>query len=216
MPTVLRDVADALAGVAGTDFDIYTDPTATSPTTSPPHARQHEDINDAMTRLEKLVLARQAKTILNATTTVTNTTVETNLMTFSIPANSLAVDSVIRARLHGSMDCIATSGTFTFRVRVGANLAWDLLIPSQAGLLTVQPFYLDVLIVGKTLGVTGTVRAQGFAHAEISAQTDASEVRTPVVDTTINELLAVTVQMQTANVGNIVRAQTGCIVFDKV
>jgi hypothetical protein len=81
---------------------------------------------------------------LSSAVTLTNTTTETDILTYDVAPNTSTVGTVYRCELWGLIDNQATSGILMFRIRASTGATFvELQIPSQAGAATGAAFHLQ-------------------------------------------------------------------------
>ena len=142
--------------------------------------------------------------------TVTNTASETSLLptgvgTLTLPANFWKVGKTIRVSLLGDHTMDPTPPTTVIRVKLGsteilANASFTDANNSN------QFFRLNAVLTCRTLGVSGTIAAHGeFVMHEGSGAQDArylDQAAPVVVNTTVSQVLDVTVTFGTADSGS--------------
>ncbi len=154
-----------------------------------------------------------AENISGTEVTVTNTTTETDLYTFTIPAGDLVAGEVYRLRVTGLTDNQATSGTLTMRARLGGTSLGALSFASATGAQTDKAWWAELELVIRSTGSGGT--AYGTVHGQ-SMMPGTSQVQTATskqigVNTTIANDLKVTVQWGTASASNICKIETAVL-----
>ena len=94
--------------------------------------------------------------------TITNTTIETSIYSFSIPANELGTENRIRLVVLGQVNKGAGAGSFTLRFKYGATTltSQSITVVSNA---TNEPYFIEGFLVGDDatnaqLGGTRTTR----------------------------------------------------------
>lgn len=117
-------------GVANTDFDDFTNPTASDAlnSSSVPHALQHSNSNDALERVERYVLARGVRVAQTSTTTRTGTgSGDQTLMSWTLPGIASTGWVTTNTLLHlygaGTIDTTATGLLFDWKLKIGPVLA---------------------------------------------------------------------------------------------
>lgn len=135
---------------------------------------------------------------VTANTTVTNTTVETTLYTFSVPGGTLSTDNTLRLTLFGSLDGVAGSSNITIRLKYGAATLTTAVF-SRGG--SNQGFELVAHLSGDgtTSAQAGSLRFQ--AGENVSGVT-VSNGGTSAIDSTAAQNIVVTVQWVEAQAGN--------------
>lgn len=150
---------------------------------------------------------------LTSAVVVSNTAVETDTLTYTIPANRLAVGTTYRALLFGDTDNIATSGNFYWRFYVdGTRFTYWMgnTTEEQTGMAWV----IEILITCRTTGATGSIAGGGWSQRAISESFSVKGDLAVTVDTTAPIVIKATCQMETANAGNIFRTHVGVITLE--
>lgn len=163
--------------------------------------------------------AAAARSLLLATApssdqTVSNTTTETAMFTYTIPANFLAAGNYLSLRMWGNVDNIATSGILTLRIRWGGlsgSIFGSTALGSQASATTNKQWMLDLDIQCRSIGALGSLVAGGVAWVDFGATSSNSRMAggPSSQDTTAAKDLVVTAQWATADPGNIIRLRGG-------
>jgi hypothetical protein len=158
-----------------------------------------------------------------ANTTVTNTTVVSNLASVSIPANSLAVGQTINVNLAGyiNTDAIAPGNG-----RIGIVYGTDTIYSAVAAIQPISGGNIKTFIVQFSVrvvasGATGALRAQGFAQMQTDLTTlpyyggwypfSAPTIANTTVNTTTAKPFSVFWQFGTADPDNGVAITSGTI-----
>lgn len=157
-----------------------------------------------------LIGSARIKPQLHVTTTVSNTTSETALQTFNIPASDAVVGAVYRIRAFGT--CVVTgTPTMTFRWRLGGTGGTALIalsaITARSG-MSDGTWEMDFLVTCTATGVSGTWSpALRGSHNFLTNNATVTQV-VPVVtasvtrDTTISNDLVFTAQWSAASSSN--------------
>lgn len=135
-----------------------------------------------------------------AVTTVANTITETALNSYSIPANSLAANRVIRVTATGVYSTANATDTVTLRGRIAAT-TWHSIVSTAATVTNVQWSASWVIIVATT-GAAGTAESQlpwAFVNSVFKSD-PATAVKS--IDTTLARTLDITAQWSAAAAGN--------------
>lgn len=157
-----------------------------------------------------------------STTTVSNTTTETVLHSFTIPGSDASAGSVYAIKATGTMDWTTGSPTVTFRVRLGGvagSVIASCTVACTASASTAAPAWsVDGDVVCITTGGSGTWRgtiralgsivAGGFTAAANPATTGAPTAAV-TQSTTSTADLVITAQWSAAAAVNTVRCDTG-------
>ena len=139
--------------------------------------------------------------------TVANTTTETAFAsTYTIPANRLKVNSVIRVKLYGTYGTTIISPTLTGKFKVGGTTVLNTGALTAVANLTNVGWWAEAILIVTSIGVTGTIEAQGFAEFASAATTGLSvnltNTATYTKDTTGTLALTITVQWSAASAAN--------------
>lgn len=147
--------------------------------------------------------------------TVANTTTETTLLEVSLDQAIAQVGTMWEFCMYGEIDNIATSGTFTFRIRadVGAstnNITANLVVPTQGSLQTDKVYFVRGMVSINTIGSSAKMIGSMDARYQTSSAHILDAGTEQSGNATANPFAwRITVQMQTANAGNIVRVHHG-------
>lgn len=142
-------------------------------------------------------------------TLVENTTTETAIYSGTLAADSLHVGDLSQLLLGGSYDTGAASDTWTLRLYFGGTLIHTILRQSANNLIGAGwRFTMEGSI--RTGGVSGTLVDLLVLHDDNTAFAD-SDTTPHTVDTTIDNVLEVTIQWGAAKVANIFRLDHGII-----
>lgn len=167
-------------------------------------------VNANFTAIDAAIGQKAAKV---STTTVGNTTAETSVFSFTIPANP-AQGAVHRMKVWGTYDNSAVAANFTLRGKIGGTQITAVTVGTPAGAQTFSGWEIEVEVVVATTGVSGTWRGKLSGTKSDSASGTGPLLAVPggtgtVKDTTIAQVLEVTVQWSAANAANVVRADAG-------
>lgn len=171
------------------------------------------------------VLANQqaAGTLFNTYTTAKTVIPATNLVT--LPSNWLTIGRMLRLTVAGAISNIVTTpGTMHFQVKIGSVAAFDTgNIQLNATAHTTLPFWLEIFLTCRSVGVTsaatfmGLAKAVGIMFTLTAGQTDSAQgmqsilapATAPVVgtgfDSTIANIIDFWVGFSISNAGNGVR-----------
>ena len=154
---------------------------------------------------------------LSSEFTLSNTGTLTQIISATLPSNSLAVGSTFRIKCVGTVQFASTSGTLTFTPSV-AGVA-STMTPQMATQTTgAGPFVfsLEIMIVIRSIGTSGTYMAYGMGSLINSATPVAIVPSTTPAVTTINTTTAtpavsLSAQWATASVSNALKIETAII-----
>ena len=139
--------------------------------------------------------------------TVANTTTKTAFTSsYTIPANTLQVGSVIRIRVFGvySTNVVAPNIIATVNLN-GTDYLTTGSITAVAA-VTNGGWNGEGLFVIDSIGVSGTIEAQAFLNFATAATTSLSvsltNTSTQTIDTTINQVITLSAQWSAANASN--------------
>lgn len=146
---------------------------------------------------------------ITSETSFSNTNAESTLATYTVPAASLAANTTYRIVAGGNTDNIATSGSFTWKLKLGSVTLASMLSSSNASSKSASPWNILGHFTCRTTGATGTVA--GSAMGRFSGPTainDTDTLASGTVDTTGTLALTLTITMATANASNVTRIET--------
>ncbi len=146
-----------------------------------------------------------------STVTVTNTDVETTLMTVPMAANSLTAENVFKLHADGVVENAGPTAAdqITLRVKVG-GVAVATLTPGAGNIASGTHWHLDGNATQRTIGGSGS-RA---IHLDLSiGSADEALMAVATVDTTADMSVTVTAEWATADAGNIISIYQGWIEF---
>ena len=155
------------------------------------------DMDGNLATLEESFVARQNSD--TSSVTVTGTTAETALMaSTTIPANALAVGTVLRPWAAGSLTVAAsTTPTITFRLRWGGlggvelwTVSWSM---GSSGSPYTNSWVKDLSVVCASVGGSGSVETDGWTGNGSGFFVSAPALAT--IDTTTSKVLLWTVQL---------------------
>jgi len=151
-------------------------------------------------------------------TPITNTTAERSLIdggvgVLFVPANSFSIGDSFAAQMAGHLSSVNNTN-ITFKVKSNGSI-----ILATSGLVnlpqtTNQHFVLNLLFTIRALGIAGVAQIQtsGFLTYTKDASnafegTDLVDLNNTTFDTTIDNVLDITAQWQTASTSNVVYSQ---------
>lgn len=177
------------------------------PNTGEPYNRTQENAN-----LTAIDAAIGLKTSKFTTTTVQNTTTETQVFSASIPAG-LPQGSVHNIRIWGTYDNSASASSITIRAKLGGTTLATVTVTTPASAQTNSSLSLDVDLILATTGVSGTWRGElrGAKSDAAGGTTALLNVPTAAItkDSTVSNTLEITVQWGAASASNVVRIDAG-------
>lgn len=139
--------------------------------------------------------------------TITNNNTQQNLLSCTIPANALAAGSLLNVDLTG-LESTASSGTVTISASLGGGTVC--LSGFLAGIANNQPYNFVAKFATMTAGAggTGNWSCEIFGPgAGVQGNGGAIGIPTISINTTIPNLLQLSIQMSVANAGNSTTAQ---------
>lgn len=141
----------------------------------------------------------KVENVNSTTVTVANTTTETDLMTFTLPANELAAGQVLRVWAHGTA---ASTGTpaLTVKFKDGTTI-WGNTGP--AATTATNEWNVLFTIICVTAGAGGTAEAQGGFNGDLyGGLTYSRNTATFAFDTTVSHTIKLTATWSVANAAN--------------
>ena len=142
-----------------------------------------------------------------AGTAHTNSTTETLLGSFSIPADTLKAGSVIKVRYQGIATATDSTDTLTIKLYIGGLTGTALLTGTATDVANNNIFAGEAMIVIRTAGASGTLVAVG-THTEVPAASgtavhDITEITaSTTVDTTAAQVVGVGADWSVATAAN--------------
>lgn len=149
--------------------------------------------------------------VQTANKTIVNTTTETTLIgagvgSVTLPANLLRAGKSIRITARGINSTGPAAGTLTFRAKLGGTNVCASPSNAATNNLVNRGWRIAVDITCRTVGATGTVRAQGSIYRSTGAGTSNTWMLVSTSDTVINTTtvlaINVTAQWGTASASN--------------
>src|SRR5258706_674206 len=126
---------------------------------------------------------------------------------YMLPANTLAVGSVIRVKLYGLYSTALTPPTLVAKLKAGGTTLLTTGSLTTIGSLTNTGWWAEGALIVTAIGASGTIEAQGYAEFATAATTGLSVNLTNTaaigsIDTTATQALTVTVQWGTSSASN--------------
>ena len=137
-----------------------------------------------------------------ASAAVTNTTTETNFdKTYSIPANKLKAGDVLWIRAQVIATATNATDTLTLRIKLGST---TIVATAAVDVADNDIGVLDVFVLFRTVGASGTMVAMGFVSLGVPGTATARPVSlaSTDVDTTAAIVAAVSAAWSVASAGN--------------
>ena len=130
----------------------------------------------------------------------------------TVAAGSLAVGTtLLRVRAGGTMDSIATSGTFTFRIKVGASLIAFNINAGTTGAQTGKTWFVDADLTVNATGVSGAVSIIGTALGITATGAVSTIAPTAAInqtrDLSSGLIVVLSASFTTGNAGNVILTQ---------
>lgn len=140
---------------------------------------------------------------------LSNSTAETTLDTFTIPALTAKAGSIYRIRASGTIDNINPSGNLTFRLRIAGSAFAQWVLSSVTAVGTAVPWVLDDELAIRTAGAAGTWVADGRMIGRLGGTTTtfASVLSGTGINTLADLSLTLSAQWATADAGNVLRRE---------
>lgn len=173
-----------------------------------------DKLTDMFAKLQGLLSVRNARaSIASEVSGGNSTTDDQTILTYSIPANYLSVGGIIDVRATGAFTKPFSIGTnLTFWVKVGttkiSNFAYQPTITQGA-----RPFNLNVVLVARAIGVSGSIVASGTCTADVSTGTPLvySNGVVAAADTAAPLPITIGYTFSNSNATNAVSAETAII-----
>lgn len=138
-------------------------------------------------------------------------TTETELQSYDIPANAFHAGEPLEYHLFGSYDTSAASRSFTVKIKLGGQLLHTMVRQSNNN-ATDNGWEVCFYATCRTVGATGTlIDFARLTDHDTSFSSADSTVHT--IDTTGTLTLQVTLQWDSATVGNIFKSDQGWVKF---
>lgn len=200
--------------------DLFDDGSTQVILTNPGEQILLEVVEPVSTPMWKIVSRSNYKTGLASRATeltLASSSAATDIISVTLPANTLAVGSTYRIKLYGTIQTQATSGTLTFipfLQGVAINSGTPFQLATQASALAAAGFCLEVLLTVRSVGATGSAMSHGFGT--INAVTnDINLTSTNATATTVNTTnaaaLKIQAQWQTPSATNILKVEVATI-----
>ena len=161
----------------------------------------------------KMYVGGQAASKTAASSALTNSTTETALDSYAIPADSLKAGSTIRVRSMGIVTAHNSTDTLKIFLSLGPTATAlasreEVLATSAVDAEVSDVFYIDALIQVRTIGATGTAVAMvEFQDPDAPATATKRSLKASfVLNTTVEQTLAASGLWSVANAGNSCRS----------
>jgi hypothetical protein len=179
------------------------------------HLAVHNAIDTTLTALDARAVPAVLKTQQYTQQLLANSTTETSLLSYTIPANTVAAGTVYRIKAGGNLDNIATSGALPLRVRVGGPggvqvFSINMASAGTTGVKTGWIIDIDVVFRGAASGAT-PMTCRGFGQIMKASFFSAATGDVSTADMTVDKALTITGQWATADAGNILRLEYGTV-----
>lgn len=147
--------------------------------------------------------------IISASTTLANSNTETDLFTYTIPANTVASGEVFTFAVRGFFSTNGVTDQLTFRWKIGGTTILTFLTP-LGFTFTNSTLSSDYDVTFRTSGVSGTEISFARWQADI-AQSAKTETTTSTFDATSNIIVKCTGQWNNTSVNNTVTVAQGFV-----
>ena len=147
-----------------------------------------------------------------------NTTSETTLYSFSVPANALGATGALRCKIYGQFRPNTAAATFTIRVKFGATTMWADVTASRAIDTDIAAFEIEFVLantatnaqrlggychLGQTIAATNGFGDMSLADGAAGNLSNSTPFYgTAAIDTTAAATLDVTAQLSAAGASN--------------
>lgn len=178
-----------------------------TPGTGEPYNRAAENTN-----LDIIDSAIGVKTSKFSTSTVGNTTGETSVMAVTLPA-SPPQGAQWTMRIWGTYDNAASATSFTIRAKIGGSQVASVTVTTPASAQTNSGLLVNFDVVVATTGAAGTWRGNLAGAKSDAASGTGALLAVPATaltkDTTVTNVMEITIQWAVANASNVVRIDAG-------
>lgn len=147
-------------------------------------------------------------------TALSNSTTETVLCTYTVPAGSLSVGRVYKVTASGTYDAIVNGGTLALYLRLGGltGANWSAFTWAQSATAsTARPWSLTATFTVRTIGSSGTISGGGLALGGFGTGVPVASVSTLNPASTVNTSNALDLVLDgkwsTADAGNVLRVE---------
>lgn len=147
--------------------------------------------------------------------TITNTTSETSAIgtgvgTLTLLANTLVAGSTIHIDGGGVYSAAAiTPGNLTIKIKLGSTVIATCVLGALVSGATTLAYNFDAVLVFRSIGASGTVLCHGELDYNSGLGRNFGDLTNngavTTIDTTVDQILDVSVTWQTASVSNIVK-----------
>lgn len=156
-----------------------------------------------------MALPRAEYVLTAAGTALTASSTETVMASYTIPANSLAVGSLIQVRAQGIVTAANSTDTFTLKLRIGGlagTLLWTVAATdATANDIVTGEYELAIRTIGSSGTMVGVGTFKSIPAAEGTMTIKDDILASTAIDTTASQDICVTGQFSTTNAGNSAR-----------
>ena len=203
--------------------DTFDDALTSVALVQPGSKRQLQVIYISGTKYWKITGGLNPKAVLAALTTefsLSNSSAASTILTTNLEAGTLAVGSVYRIKMFGTVKVKATSGTLTFTPFLQNTALNTIQLASQTSAEGPVGFVLEIDIVVRATGVSGSAIAHGAGtirfstNAQINQLLTTTNTATTTVNTTAaaaSTALYVQAQFATADANNVLLVEVATI-----
>lgn len=152
-----------------------------------------------------MAVPRAAYVMTAAGTALTNTTDETALGSYTIPANTLAAGSLIKVYFQGIATATNSSDTLAVKLYIGGIGGTALITSAAVDVSDNNLFFGTTNIIVRTAGSSGTMVAHGFyktTAAEGTATIKDDVLASTALDTTVDKAITVAGTWSVASASN--------------
>lgn len=146
---------------------------------------------------------------------VSNTTTETELFGYTVPAGTFTVGQAFSIVLAGVAACLG-GHVVTFRLKAGATVLASFTMSHGSSQPLTREFSFQGMVLARSVGASGVLAASLGGPEELSTAGGNANLAqgrgAPTVDTTVDQHLAVTVQWSAASASDAISVTTGLIV----
>jgi len=149
----------------------------------------------------------RATGIITESTTLSNSTVETELWTDSVKANNLKPGHMKKFWMGGNFSTANAGDKLTVRLKIGSTVL--LSLESALGNVSEVPGHVEGMLTIRTNGSSGTLTVHSYMY--LDGESIYNNYAALAIDTTVVNSLVLTGQWSAANVGHIAVLDQGVL-----
>lgn len=165
------------------------------------------DNGDGSMTVQRSPVLSFVNTSVPAGNTIASTNAETAFSsTYTIPANTLKIGSVIKMKLFGIYGTTLVAPTLTGKIKIGSTVVLNTGALSAVAGLTNSGWFADALVSINSIGSNGSFEVQGFAEFATAAtaglNVNVANAAPFTIDSTLDQILSITATWSAANSAN--------------